>query len=151
MHTNGTDIPRYTLEKAAGRLGISVHTLRSYERAGLILPHEKVAGRRMYSDLDLERLLCIRRAINQDKIGIAGIQRIQALIPCWDVIGCSSADRENCEAYRSHTRGCWAHRHTENICAGRDCRSCEVYIESVDCSKIKEHIINATGTHERSL
>ncbi|MDE3059313.1 MAG: MerR family transcriptional regulator, partial [Bacteroidota bacterium] len=46
---------------AAQLVGISVHTLRMYEIEGLIIPFKKDSGQRLYSDLDVERLKCLRK------------------------------------------------------------------------------------------
>lgn len=46
-----------TIADAAARTGTTVHTLRYYERADLIDPVDRtVAGRRRYSQLDLNRI-----------------------------------------------------------------------------------------------
>jgi len=64
------DEPKYTISNAAKLMGISVHTLRMYEREGLIIPFKKESNQRLYSDRDLERVKCIRKTINDDKIHI---------------------------------------------------------------------------------
>ena len=51
--------PVYTIGVAAMKLGISVHSLRQYENEGLIIPFKTATGRRLYSDLELEKILCI--------------------------------------------------------------------------------------------
>ena len=44
----------YTIDQAAERMGITKHTLRYYERAGLLAPVDKAAsGHRRYTDDDL--------------------------------------------------------------------------------------------------
>jgi DNA-binding transcriptional MerR regulator len=44
----------YTIDQAAERMGISKHTLRYYEREGLLAPVEKAAnGHRRYTEDDL--------------------------------------------------------------------------------------------------
>ena len=145
------DVPLHSISTTAKMLGISVHTVRMYERAGLILPFQKESSHRLYSQSDIERLKCIRRAINEDKIGIAGIQHIHALIPCWDIVSCSQKDREYCEAYRNHTKACWTFEHPKNSCVMRECRTCPVYKESIDCTKIKNRIIGITEKYESTL
>ncbi|MCX8056055.1 MAG: MerR family transcriptional regulator, partial [Ignavibacteria bacterium] len=82
------DKPKYKISEAAKILGISVHTLRMYEREGLILPFKKTTNQRLYSEKDIERLKCIRNSINEKKISIEGIKRIFSLIPCWAIVNC---------------------------------------------------------------
>lgn len=140
-----------SIGEAAKALGISVHTLRMYERSGLIVPHKKPSGQRVYYENDLERVRCIRTAISEQKISIAGIRRIHSLIPCWNILPCSAEDRRHCEAYSGNVAGCWTFRHTSNTCAGRDCASCIVYTEFNDCGAIKNTIRLLTSDHESPL
>ncbi|HEX4151146.1 MAG TPA: MerR family DNA-binding transcriptional regulator [Steroidobacteraceae bacterium] len=54
-----------TITAAAARVGISVDTLREYERAGLIHPQRTSAGHRLYGAADIEtarRIVTERRA-----------------------------------------------------------------------------------------
>jgi len=134
------DNPKYTISSAANLLSISVHTLRMYEKEGLIIPFKKESGQRLYSDMDIERIKCIRHTINEDKINIEGIRRILALIPCWAIVNCSESDRESCEVYNSHTKPCWMIKHKDNFCAGKDCRECEVYRSFGTCDSIKSKL-----------
>lgn len=131
------NIPKYPIREAARLLNISVHTLRMYEREGLILPFQKSTGHRKYSDSDIERLLCIRSAINVRKISIHGIKSILSLIPCWEIAKCSEIDRINCEAYSEAEKPCWSYKHKNNICANLECSKCEVYNSFLDCSTVK--------------
>jgi DNA-binding transcriptional MerR regulator len=50
--------PRFSIGQAAERSGLSVHTLRFYEREGLFASpvHRASSGRRVYSEWDLEWL-----------------------------------------------------------------------------------------------
>jgi MerR family transcriptional regulator, aldehyde-responsive regulator len=51
----------YTTKQVTEKLNLSMHTLRYYEKEGLLLPIERDKnGMRQYSDLDLERLALIR-------------------------------------------------------------------------------------------
>jgi MerR family transcriptional regulator, heat shock protein HspR len=134
------ELPLYPISSAAKILGISVHTLRMYEKEGLILPFKKESSHRLYSESDIQRLLCIRRAINVNKISINGIKAIYSLIPCWEINNCSKNDRNNCEAFISHSRPCWSFKHSNNICYNKECRNCNVYKDFTECGKIKDLI-----------
>ena len=117
----------------------------------LILPAKSPGNQRLYSEGDVERIRCIRRAIADEKIGIEGIRRLHSLIPCWDIIGCSETDQANCQAFRAHESGCWTYPHEHDVCGSLDCRTCAVYELAVDCGNIKETIINASKRHERTV
>ncbi|MDZ7764938.1 MAG: MerR family transcriptional regulator [Melioribacteraceae bacterium] len=56
------DKPIYPIRTAAELLGISIHTLRMYEREGLIIPHKTSGNQRSYSQDDIERIECIRQS-----------------------------------------------------------------------------------------
>ncbi|RPI06837.1 MAG: MerR family transcriptional regulator [Ignavibacteriae bacterium] len=130
----------YSIGAVAEQLGVSVETIRLYERKGLILTAKTEGHQRLFSETDIERVRCIRTAINEHKISIEGIRRIQSLVPCWEHIQCAVKQREKCPAYHRPDAGCWTYRHLRNNCAGRECRDCTVYQLSGDCEKIKSLI-----------
>jgi MerR family transcriptional regulator, heat shock protein HspR len=134
--------PVYPIRTAAKLLNISVHTLRMYEKEDLILPFKKSTNHRLYSKNDIDRINCIRSAINESKISINGIKTIYSMMPCWEVINCSKEDRSKCSAYLRHNGPCWAVKGDDTICAGKDCRNCSVYQEFGECSSIKNFIRN---------
>lgn len=138
------DEPIYSISTAAKLLGISVPTLRVYEKEGLIIPFKTEGNQRHYSKADLERVECIRRAINERKISINGIKAIYSLIPCWEVVQCSAEDRAICGAYNSDEKPCWTFEHPNTICAERSCRDCEVYKNHSNCGTVKDLIKNIT-------
>ena len=125
--TTDLNNPKYTISNAANLLNISVHTMRMYEREGLIIPFKKESGQRLYSDQDIERIMCIRHSIKNEKLNIQGIRKILSLIPCWAIVECSDDDRINCKAYSSFSKPCWMYNHKNNVCKDKDCRECEVY------------------------
>lgn len=127
-------------------LNISVQTLRHYEREGLIIPFKSDSNQRRYSKADIERLECIRKAINEEKVSIEGIKHIHALIPCWQIRNCSEQDRAQCDSFKGHSQGCWNYNHEKNVCSNRDCRLCEVYRMAVNCEEIKKSIIQWTNS-----
>lgn len=76
--------PRYTIEEAAQRTGITAHTLRYYERVGLLEPIGRMAsGHRRYTDSDIglvEFLTCLR----QTGMPIRQMQRFMELARAGD-------------------------------------------------------------------
>jgi len=132
--------PIYPIGVVSRLLGISVFTLRMYEREGLILASRGTNQKnRLYSISDIERMRCIRDAITNKKYSIPAIKAILSLIPCWKVVNCSQEDRLNCPAYNSIGSPCWTFHHKGNVCENRDCRLCEVYFNFTNCEEIKSY------------
>lgn len=53
--------PRWSIGEASARTGVSVDTLRYYERVGLAIPAGRTSGgARRYSELDLEQVSCTK-------------------------------------------------------------------------------------------
>lgn len=57
----GPDAEPLGIAEAARLLGLSPHTLRYYEREGLVCPARNAAGYRGYSAVDLRRLIFLTR------------------------------------------------------------------------------------------
>ncbi len=130
--------PVFTIGLAAKKIGVSPETLRLYEREGLLLPHKTDTGRRLYSHTDLEWIACIRRQITIHKLNIAGIRRLLALIPCWELKPCSKEERKDCPAFESNYNVCWQLDVTSAKCAEDDCRICNVYQTAGKVGHLKE-------------
>jgi len=89
----------YSITIAAQKLGISTHTLRRYEKKGLIIPlRDEVSGRSLFSDRDLTSVRNIRKLIHREGLNIASIQRLLAVIPCWKIKDCPETKRLKCPA-----------------------------------------------------
>ena len=132
--------------KAAEELGVSVATLRLYEREGLIIPTRKESGHRLFSSSDIRRLRCIRASITDLKISIEGMKRMLALIPCWSVLNCPDDARKTCPAFSATDTPCWMVNDRAWDCRTADCRQCVVY-QDADCSTVKQTISRHTVTH----
>jgi MerR family transcriptional regulator/heat shock protein HspR len=148
MTARKEEIPLYSIGTVARILAVSVQTLRLYESEGLILARKSPGGQRLYTETDLERLRCIRQAITQEKISIAGIRRMQSLVPCWQIVHCPKEERTICPAFTDHDGGCWTYRHSGNACEGHDCRQCDVYRMATTCAGIKKMIQQSTDLTE---
>jgi MerR family transcriptional regulator, heat shock protein HspR len=130
----------YSIGEAAKLLGVSVQILRLYGERGLVLIQKSAGNQRFYTEEDIERIRCIRNAINEQKISMEGIRKIHSLIPCWEIVNCPIEKRNDCLAYTSHDAGCWTHEQKNTDCATRNCRACTVYRLSSDCGNIKKLI-----------
>lgn len=72
--------PFYTVQEAAAHTGLSVHTLRYYERAGLMEPVPRDSGsrHRRYSDQDIRALEFLKK-MRLTGMPIREMQRFMAL------------------------------------------------------------------------
>jgi len=74
-----SDRPVYTIRIAAQLVGVHQQTLRTYEREGLLIPARTAGRQRLYSQTDIERLLVIRRLIDELGVNLAGADIILRL------------------------------------------------------------------------
>jgi MerR family transcriptional regulator/heat shock protein HspR len=131
--------PIYTPGVAAKKLGISTHTLRLYEAEGLIIPFRTDTGRRLYSDLDLEKVKNIREMIQVHGHNFEGIRRLIALAPCWKIRGCDKELWLKCSNNETRKRPCWA---STSKCHNPEvpCRECQVYQKIITLDDINDFI-----------
>jgi MerR family transcriptional regulator/heat shock protein HspR len=71
--------PRYVISIASRIIGIETHTLRYYEKLGLIQPFRSTGNIRYYSETEIEQLRRIKTLINDLGINIAGVEVILRL------------------------------------------------------------------------
>lgn len=130
----------YTIGEAADLLGISIPTIRLYEREGLIIPQRRRSKHRRFSQADIERIRCIRALINHEKVSIAGIRHMLSLIPCWSIKNCPPEERIGCGAYHQHDKPCWMASEKSWECRSTECRECVVYTTIASCDTLKKTI-----------
>jgi MerR family transcriptional regulator/heat shock protein HspR len=68
--------PRYVISVAAKILGIQTHTLRYYERIGVVEPSRSRGNIRLYSEKDLEQLRRVKILIADLGVNLAGAEVI---------------------------------------------------------------------------
>ncbi|MBC8216615.1 MAG: MerR family transcriptional regulator [Candidatus Marinimicrobia bacterium] len=129
--------PLYALRVASELSKTSIYSLRQYVDAGLILPYKTSSNRRLYSQVDIKRIHCIRKYLDDYGLNIAGIKAIFAQVPCWLLKPCSEADCRQCDAYTSATNPCWQVTVKGPTCKNEDCRVCPVYRLPEQCSNPK--------------
>jgi len=71
--------PRYVISVAARIVGIEIHTLRYYERLGLVQPYRSQGNIRYYSEGDIERLRHIKTLMNDLGINLAGVEVVMRM------------------------------------------------------------------------
>jgi MerR family transcriptional regulator/heat shock protein HspR len=66
--------PRYVISVAASMIGIEAHTLRYYERLGLVHPERSSGNIRLYSEEDVDRLRYIKALMSDCGVNLAGVE-----------------------------------------------------------------------------
>ena len=70
------DEPRYIISIAARILGVQTHTLRYYEKIGIIEPARSRGGIRLYSERDMDLLRRVKTLMDELGINLAGVEVI---------------------------------------------------------------------------
>ena len=68
--------PRYVISIAARMLGVQTHTLRYYEKIGIMEPSRSKGNIRLYSDSDIARLRRMKSLMDDLGINLAGAEII---------------------------------------------------------------------------
>ncbi len=66
--------PRYVISIAARMVGIEAHTLRYYERLGLVQPCRSKGNIRLYSQDDIDQLHYIKTLMGDLGVNLAGVE-----------------------------------------------------------------------------
>ena len=66
--------PRYVISVAARMVGIEAHTLRYYEKLGLVQPERSSGNIRLYSEEDVDRLRHVKALMNDCGVNLAGVE-----------------------------------------------------------------------------
>ena len=77
---NVNDEPRYVISIAARMLGIQTHTLRYYERIGVIEPKRSQGNIRLYSEGDIALLRRVKTMVEDMGVNLAGVEVILRLM-----------------------------------------------------------------------
>lgn len=103
----------------ARHFNISVDLLRLYEREGLLIPLKSPGGTRYFTEHDFAWIGTILRLVREARLNFAGIRRLLALLPCWEIRKCGHERRMGCTIVQNVSQPCWANR---NCCliAGRE-------------------------------
>ena len=128
----------YTIGHVARMFNISVATLRLYEAEGLIIPLKSKGKHRLFSEIEIRRISCIRQMIEEKGFNLAGIKMLLSTIPCWEIKQCSEEDRIYCDVFTlKPTKPCWQVEAKGQICSISNCRECDVYVQTSGCTDIK--------------
>lgn len=71
----------HSVTEVCGRLGVRPHVLRYWERAFGIKPDRNSAGRRIFTEAQLERLQLIKHLLRSERLTVKGARRQLAKMP----------------------------------------------------------------------
>jgi MerR family transcriptional regulator/heat shock protein HspR len=71
--------PRYVISVAARMLGVQSHTLRYYERIGIIEPSRSRGNIRLYSENDITYVRQLKRLMDELGVNMAGVEVIMRM------------------------------------------------------------------------
>ncbi len=66
--------PRYVISVAARIVGVQIHTLRYYEKVGIIEPSRSQGNIRLYSERDIALLRRMKSLMNDMGVNLAGVE-----------------------------------------------------------------------------
>ena len=72
--------PRYVISIAARMLDMQTHTLRYYEKVGIISPHRSRGNIRLYSDRDIALLQRVKALVDDMGINLPGVEVILRMV-----------------------------------------------------------------------
>jgi hypothetical protein len=143
--------PVISIGTLAEKVRLSVSAIRKYEDEGLIIAHRTDSGHRMFSYEDIFRIKVIQHMLKDLGFNIESIRRMQALLPCWDLLPCENNIRDKCSAFRDNTKPCWMMKDAHCTLQGNECRKCLVYrFGSLCAENIKELLHNQSSSCDSS-
>jgi DNA-binding transcriptional MerR regulator len=84
---------RYLVTEVCRKLDIKPHILRYWEQEFEIRPARNSAGRRIYSEAQLERLQFIKHLVREEKLTVSGARRQLAKMPAKPAESAASGDQ----------------------------------------------------------
>jgi MerR family transcriptional regulator/heat shock protein HspR len=72
--------PRYVISIAARMVGVRVHTLRYYEKIGIIEPSRSQGNIRLYSESDIAQLRRVKTLMDDLGVNLAGVEVIIRMV-----------------------------------------------------------------------
>ena len=72
--------PRYVISIAARMVGVRTHTLRYYERVGIVEPSRSWGNIRLYSESDIAQLRRVKTLMDDLGVNLAGVEVIMRMM-----------------------------------------------------------------------
>ena len=113
--------PVYSIGVVSELLGVNPHTIRAWEKAGVVDPPGRRSGKRFYSDCDLKRLQFVQNLTIAEGLTLPAVTHFLKLYPCWQMDDCPGCMSRTLNAGCS--KPCWKESGTychvsadENLC-----------------------------------
>ena len=90
----GETEPRYVISVAARIVGVHSHTLRYYERIGIIEPSRSQGNVRLYSERDIALLRRVKTLMDDMGVNLAGVEVILRMVQRMNEIQQQAEERE---------------------------------------------------------
>ncbi len=132
--TPSEPLSRIKIGEVARYFGVSVDLLRLYEREGLLIPLKSDKGTRYFTKADYPWIATVIRLVREERLNFAGIRRLLALLPCWDIRACGIVRKHDCSIISGAAEPCWI---GHACCQPGDCYACEVYRAACRCENLK--------------
>ncbi len=72
--------PRYVISIAARMVGVRTHTLRYYEKVGIVGPSRSRGNIRLYSESDIAQLRRVKALMDDLGVNLAGVEVIMRMM-----------------------------------------------------------------------
>jgi MerR family transcriptional regulator/heat shock protein HspR len=72
--------PRYVISVAARMVGVRTHTLRYYEKVGIVGPSRSRGNIRLYSESDIAQLRRVKTLMDDLGVNLAGVEVIMRMM-----------------------------------------------------------------------
>ncbi len=72
--------PRYVISIAARMVGVQTHTLRYYEKVGIVEPCRSRGNIRLYSERDVAHLKRVKTLMGDMGVNLAGVEVIMRMV-----------------------------------------------------------------------
>jgi MerR family transcriptional regulator/heat shock protein HspR len=80
MKESAENEPRYVISIAARMVGVHTHTLRYYEKVGIIEPYRSRGNIRLYSERDVAHLKRVKTLMDDMGVNLAGVEVIMRMV-----------------------------------------------------------------------
>jgi MerR family transcriptional regulator, heat shock protein HspR len=120
----------------ARMVDLSVQTIRLYEAEGLLISFKSNKGTRWYSEANIRWIQEIQELLSEG-VNFAGIRRLLAQLPCWEMKPCSQKEKENCSMRTEGRLPCWITPSRLCLEKLKECFHCATYNQAAEFINLK--------------